>query len=293
MLRKWFGGIRMTWARLIPFAVISGLVTGLIALLVPDGWSVRQIAVTFEAWIVLAILVVVNCDTPAQAAGKTFVYFLISQSLIYLVQVPFSPLGFGLFRYYYPYWALWTLATLPGGFIAWFIRRDDALAAAVLSVALSGLLCLGTGYLRELLRTPPRFLLAALFCFGSVPLLILCVLRRRGPRLIAAALAAAALAACLFVTFRGGESLRAVSVSFSVDESLYPVTAEWSVRLADPDNGTVALAPGDGAVMNRITVRIEDPERSADIILVSPEGEEHRLEGEVVRDGHGAPTLVY
>ena len=45
----------MTWPRLILFAGISGLITGLIALLVPDGSSFRQIAVTFEAWILLAI----------------------------------------------------------------------------------------------------------------------------------------------------------------------------------------------------------------------------------------------
>ena len=31
MLQKLFGGIKMTWPRLILFAVISGLVTGLIA----------------------------------------------------------------------------------------------------------------------------------------------------------------------------------------------------------------------------------------------------------------------
>ena len=87
MLRKMFGGIRMTWRTLILFAILSGIVTGLIALLVPDGNSLRQIAVTFEAWIVLAILVVVNCEKPMEAACKTFVYFLISQPLVYLVQV--------------------------------------------------------------------------------------------------------------------------------------------------------------------------------------------------------------
>ena len=60
MLNKLFGGIRMTWKRLIVFAVISGVITGLIALLVPDNNSVHQIAVTLEAWIVLAISTVLN-----------------------------------------------------------------------------------------------------------------------------------------------------------------------------------------------------------------------------------------
>ena len=97
MLKKIFGGIKMAWPLLILFAVISGLVTGLIALIVPEGNSFRQIAVTFEAWIVLAIIVVVNCERPLEAACKTFVYFLISQPLVYLVQVPFNSMGFGLF----------------------------------------------------------------------------------------------------------------------------------------------------------------------------------------------------
>ena len=99
-LKKLFGGLKMTWPRLILFAVVSGIVTGLIALLVPEGNSIRQIAVTFEAWIVLAIIIVVNCEKPLEAACKTFVYFLISQPLVYLIQVPFSSIGWGLFGYY-------------------------------------------------------------------------------------------------------------------------------------------------------------------------------------------------
>ena len=98
MLGKIFGGIRMTWKRLILFAVISGVLTGLIALLTPDNNSIHQIAVAFEAWIVLAIIVIVNCEKPLDAAMKTFVYFLISQPLVYLVQVPFNRMGFGLFN---------------------------------------------------------------------------------------------------------------------------------------------------------------------------------------------------
>ena len=40
-MNKIFGGIRMTWFRLILHAVISGIVTGLIALWVPEGNSSR------------------------------------------------------------------------------------------------------------------------------------------------------------------------------------------------------------------------------------------------------------
>ncbi len=293
MLGKIFGGTEMTWKRLILFALISGLVTGLVALLVPEGNSFRQIAVTFEAWIVLAIIVVVNCGRPLDAACKTFVYFLISQPLVYLIQVPFNSLGFGLFRYYYPYWFFWTLATFPGAFIAWFIRKDDTLAAIILSVALAMLILLGTGYLEDLIRKPPKFLISMLFCYGSVPLLILAILHQRKPRLIAAGIAVLALIAILILQFHGGANRRLYTMAFAVDQDKYPVTSEWTVRLADPDNGTVSLSIGDGVVNSSIQVSIVDPVKSADIILTDPDGNDYLLPAEVITDGNGDPTFLY
>ncbi len=293
MLKKLFGGIRMTWPRLILFALASGIVTGLIALLVPDGNSFRQIAVTFEAWIVLAIIVVVNCEKPLEAACKVFVYFLISQPLVYLVQVPFNSMGFGLFGYY-RYWFYWTIATFPGGWIAWHVKRDDVLASLILSVATSALILLGVGYLQTLLRTPPKYLIAALFCLGSVPVLILCILRRRTPRLVAGGIALLALLVILFLSLGGGTGgVPEIGVSFSVDEEKYPVTEEWSVRLAEPDNGSVSLYIGSDVIGSRITVYIKDPEKSADVILTDPAGIEYRIPATVIRDGNGDPSFLY
>ena len=257
----------------------------------PDGNSFRQIAVTIEAWIVLAVIVVTNCEKPLEAACKTFVYFLISQPLVYLVQVPFHSMGFGLFRYYYPWWFWWTVATFPGAFIAWFIRRDDRIAAVILSAALAMLILIGTGYLRDLIRRPPRYLAATLFCFGSVPVLILCNLHGRGSRRIAAGIAALALAACLFLTFRSGTN--AIRVSAGLDREEYPVTSEWTVRLADPENGTVSLHIGDGIISSYVTVSITDPDRSADVILTDPDGNDHLLPATVEKDGSGDPVLIY
>ena len=271
MFGKIFGGIKMTWPRLIFFAVLSGLVTGLAALLVPDGSSFRQIAVTFEAWIVLAIIVVMNCGKPAEAACKTFVYFLVSQPLVYLVQVPFNSLGFGLFRYYWPYWFYWTIATIPGAFIAWYIKRDDWISAVILSVALAMLVLIGCGYLKDLITAPPKFLVAALFCFGSVPLLILGVLKKRNSRLIAAGISVLALAACLFFQFRNGIT-RDYELSIGLDSNKYPVAEGWTAELEDPDNGTVELTPGYDIFSPSCHVVIRDITRPTGIILKDPEG---------------------
>ena len=79
---KIFGGLKMTWPVVIVYSVLIGLYTAVVAALVPDGNSFHDIAVTFEAWILLALIVVLNCKKPLEAALKTFVFFLISQQLL-------------------------------------------------------------------------------------------------------------------------------------------------------------------------------------------------------------------
>ena len=290
MIRKLFGGIKMTWPRLILFAVISGLVTGLIAQYVPDGSSFRQIAVTFEAWIVLAILVVVNCEKPLEAACKTFVYFLISQPLVYLVQVPFNSMGFGLFRYYYPYWFYWTIATFPGAFIAWYIKRDDILSALILSVALAGLILIGAGYLRTTISHFPKFLIATVFCFGMVPVLILAILHKKSVRWIAAGIALIVLIVSLFFVFRNGVKDR-YSISFAPDAEKYPITEGWTAELEDPENGSVTILLGDDVIGTSCMVEIIDVDRPSDIILTDPEGNTYRIPSTVEETDSG--TYVF
>lgn len=93
-LRNLFGNINMTWLKVIIFSVITGVYTGLINQ-VPflTDTSFTDIAVSLEFWIVFAIFIIVNCKKWWDAVLKCFVFFLISQPLVYLVEVPF--LGWG------------------------------------------------------------------------------------------------------------------------------------------------------------------------------------------------------
>ena len=284
MLKKLFGGLKMTWPRLIIFAVVSGIITALIALLVPEGNSIKQIAVTFEAWIVLAIIIVVNCEKPLEAACKTFVYFLISQPLVYLIQVPFSSMGWGLFGYY-RYWFFWTLATFPGAFIAWYIKRDDWIGAVIHSVALVALIFFGVGYLKQLIGNFPQYLLATLFCFGMVPVLIFAVHHRKAARLTASVIAAAALAVLLVLTF-AGFSPNAYNVSIGLDEETYPVTEGWTAELEDPDNGTVELNVGGNGFSPTVHLQFKDFTKNTNVILKDPEGNAFPLPIEITKDGN-------
>ena len=133
MTDKLFGGIKMTWAKVILFAVAAGIYTALMAIFVPHSNSFHDIAVNMEGWILPALIIITNCEKPLEAAFKTFVFFLISQPLVYLIQVPFNDLGWELFRYY-GFWFIMTIRTFPGAFIGWYIKKDNILSGFILSV---------------------------------------------------------------------------------------------------------------------------------------------------------------
>ena len=100
----------MTWKKLIIFAVLAGTYTAVMAILpITKDTSFRDIAIYMEWWILFGIIIIANSKSHLDSALKCFVFFLISQPLIYLIQVPFSEMGFGLFRYY-KYWFMLTLA---------------------------------------------------------------------------------------------------------------------------------------------------------------------------------------
>ena len=180
---KVFGGLKMTWPVVIIMAIVLGLWTALMALLVPDGNSFRDIAVTAEWWVLPAILIITNCKKPLEAALKTFVFFLLSQPLVYLVQVPFNELGWGLFQYY-PYWLKITLATFPGAFIGWYIKKDAWYSGVILSVMTALLATSGIGFIAELGKNFPNHLITIIYCFSIIPIFIFGIFKNWQPRIV-------------------------------------------------------------------------------------------------------------
>lgn len=182
-MKKLFGELNLTWKKLIVFAIICGIYTGVMALIpATKDTSFRDISITFEWWILFAILIIVNSKTPLDSALKVFVFFLISQPLVYLVQVPFSPMGFGLFKYY-PGWFRWTLCTFPMAFVGHFMKKDKWWGLLILAPML---LFLGYHYLSffgEAVHFFPNHLLSAIFCAATLILYPLYIFKEQKIRI--------------------------------------------------------------------------------------------------------------
>ena len=196
--KKTFGGLEMTWKTVIIFAIVMGGYTALMAMLVPDGNSFHDIAVMPEWWVLPAIIIIVNCKKPLEAALKTFVFFLISQPLVYLIQVPFSEMGWELFGYY-KYWFMVTLLTFPGGFIGWYIKKDKWYSGLILSVMTVLLVFMGFNYARGFSESFPNHLLTTIYCFGIIPVFIFGLFENKAPRIVTASITLVALIIALII----------------------------------------------------------------------------------------------
>ena len=165
---KLYGGLNMSWLTVLAMAVGTAVLTA-VFLTVPifADTSFERMGVTFEAWIFFAIIIMANCKSPLDSALKTFVFFLISQPLIYLLQVPFSSLGWGLFGFY-RYWFIWTLLTFPAAYVGWFIKKKNWLSLLILAPILYILTADYVSGFRDAVRHFPRMIVMAVFCLGQV-----------------------------------------------------------------------------------------------------------------------------
>lgn len=143
-----FGGLPMTWPIVCGFAVIIGIYVGVINQIpIMHDTSFQDVAVTLEWWVLFAVLIVSNCKSAREAGLKCLVFFLISQPVIYLVELPAIGLDKALY-YYTSIWLPVSLLTLPGGAIAFLAKRQNALGAAILGVGNTIVALMGVSYFR-------------------------------------------------------------------------------------------------------------------------------------------------
>ena len=224
-MKKLFGEINLTWKKLIIFSILAGIYTAVMAILpITKDTSFRDIAIQLEAWILFGIIIVCNSKSPKESALKCFIFFLISQPLIYLLQVPFSSQGWHIFSYY-GFWFKWTLACLPMGFIGYYIKKNNILSLIIILPALFLLTILGLGYLNQAMNNFPRHLLSAIFCFALIITIILNIFDKE--KLKIAAFSLVTISVIAYSLIRGG----IVDSRFEVVKSLdsYNLSGELQI----------------------------------------------------------------
>ena len=286
-MKKLFGGINMTWKRVILFAILCGVYTGVMALIpATKDTSFRDISISFEWWILFAILIIVNSKTPLDSALKVFVFFLISQPLVYLVQVPFSPDGFGLFRYY-PAWFEWTLLTFPMAFVGHYMKRDKWWGLLILAPMLLFLGFHYLGFFGEAVHFFPNHLLSALFCAVTLIVYPLCIFRDKRIRIAGLILSILILIAA---SVYGVLDQRSHTYDTSLLSSGGEICAvdyddSYKVYLEDPSFGDVHIGYEENIESYLVYASFK---KTGDTVLVleAPTGEKYYYDLSVERDSY-------
>ena len=163
-LKKLFGSIELNWKKVIISAIMAGVYTALMCIIPQVQYtSLNTIAVSFEVWIFIGIIIIMNAKSNKDSALKCFVFFLISQPLVYLLQVPFSSQGWNIL-WYYKRWFMWTILCLPMGYIGYYIKKDKWWGYLILFPMI---LLTASSYNTYLIRFTfyyPKYLLISLFC---------------------------------------------------------------------------------------------------------------------------------
>ena len=279
-IKKLFGGINLTWPKLIAAAVFAGAFTALMAIIPALHYtSFLAITATFEAWILFGILIIVNSKSNLDAAWKCFVFFLISQPLVYLIQVPFSPLGWGLFGYY-KYWFIWTLLCFPMGYIGYYMKKDNwwgylILLPMILLTALSY-----QTYFSDFLFSSPRYILVTLFCAAAMIFYPVVIFENRKIRTFGAAIGILGVAALTVLGLLNPPVYRTEIMVSGLEQSF---DAGYSAELEDRDLGDVEIVYLDS--IEEYAVHADFHRSGSTVfILESPDGEKSEFDLTVERD---------
>lgn len=263
-MKKLFGGIDLTWKKLIIFALIAAVYTATMAIIpITKDTSFRDIAATFEWWILFGVIIICNSKSPLDSSLKCFVFFLISQPLIYLLQVPFSWQGWGLFSYY-KYWFIWTILTIPMGYVGYYIKKDNWLSALILLPMLLLLAFTGLGFLSGLFESFPNHLLSCIICFAFVFVLVFGVLKKTKLRAVSLILVILGVGAYLFYTGGFREeydiyySLENYTLNGEVSVSAFSGTSKGHVLVRNTGDYYVLTLNGRKGAEYRFTITDEN-----------------------------------
>ena len=282
LLKKLFGGISLNWTRLIIFALASGVYTALVCIIPPlEDTSLHTIAVTLEVWILFGIIIIMNARSNMDAALKCFVFFLISQPLVYLLQVPFSWQGWGLFRYYKT-WFIITVLCLPMGFIGHYIKKDKWWGYLILLPMIALTASSYHQYLKYFTFCRPYYLLICVFCAAAMLIYPNVLFSGRRIKTVGTVISALLIIG-ITVTVAMNPMRYSAEILSSVDGR--DITEGYSASLADESYGDVSVEYIDSAEAYMVHAEFRK-KGSTELIVTVPDGTERRYDLIIEKDSY-------
>ena len=200
---KLFGNLKMGWPTVILFAVAAGIYTGHI-MLVPalKKTSFHDIGELYEWWVIFAVIIVVNCKKNWEAMLKCFVFFLVSQPIIYAIQIWLGTENIHhAWLSYIGMWLPMTFGVLPGAFIAYYCKKQNALGAILLGCGNAIQLLMAINYAVRFIRDFPYHILSFLVCIVSIFVMTFTIQKTKRNRIIAFITPLVLVAAVVFFAY--------------------------------------------------------------------------------------------
>jgi hypothetical protein len=250
-------------------AILAGVYTAVMAMM---PWTINtsfiDITVTFEVWIFFGIFIIMNSKSNVDSMLKCFVFFLISQPLVYLIQILFGSAGWNLFGYY-RYWFMWTIACLPMGFIGYYLKKDKWWTFIILAPMLLLTAYSAYGYGTKALYWMPYHLLSALFCLAAL-LIYPGVIENKKSKCVAYVISLLIICGVGFLLFQKPFEYK-TTIGVSDSEEFGSFDDNYKVSLEDNKYGDVWIEYDQGLEAYLINVTFKHGGKTK-FILEDPEG---------------------
>ena len=270
-VKKVFGDVDLTWKKIIIFAIIAGIYTAIMSMLpIVKDTSFSDITVTFEIWILFGIFIIMNSKSAKDSALKCFAFFLISQPLVYLIQDVINRSN--LFVTYYRFWFIWTIATIPMGFIGWYMKKDKWWGFLILAPMLVFLGYHFGQYLEMTIFSFPKHILTTIFCAITMILYPLVIFNNKKIKMAEILTGIIILIVFTFLTLQQPKGYdteiltNGGSAGAIFDDS-------YKVYLVDESMGTVDIRFIEQGLNDWVVHALFSKTGNTEVILESPSGE--------------------
>ena len=272
-MKKLFGEINLTWKRTILFAIIAGVYTAIMARSpMAKDTSFADITISFEVWIFFGIFIIMNSKSAKDSALKCLVFFLISQPLVYLIQDVIKHSN--LFITYYRNWVIWTVATIPMGFIGYYMKKDEWWGLLILAPILVLLGEHYSTYLSKTIFSFPYHLLTTIFCLITLVIYPIAIFNNKKNKIVGIVISA------LIILVMTGFALSKPAVyntTIFVNGENYKFDDTYKVYLRDESFGKVYIIYEKNIDDYMVNAEFKKAGKT-EVVLEAPNGEKNTYE---------------